>query len=291
MGRWLNYNVNVCDNYVNDLEIHFTKACENHCPFCIDKLNKGINEPMIPNVKNIFGTMMLYHNKFDYIGIAGGEPCLYINDLKELCKLIKKYFPEKQLNLITSVPEICYKEKETFYEILNLCDSITISPQHHKQEIADKIRGRKSGFDRDEFYSQLPYKEKISLTINLIKGYFKTFDDVKECLIHYNKLGFKKFKVCELSNAPSMFADLEEIFDIRLKPAFAHGCLTKNYHITERIPEFDGNLTLKRTCFYNNRIHKATIWDFIKVCTRWMFRKKYFFGVVYGNGEIFKYWK
>jgi hypothetical protein len=254
-------------------------------------LNRGIKEPAKPNIDSIFATMILYHDKFDYIGIAGGEPCLYLHELKELCERIKKYFPGKQLNLITAVPEICYQEKETFYEILRLCDTVTISPQHHKQEIADKIRGRKSGFDRDEFYRQLPYKEKISLTINLVKEYLDTFEDVKECLVHYNKLGFKNFKVCELFKVPSMFVDLEKLFGIHLKPAFAHGCSVKNYDVTKLIPEFDGNLTLKRTCFYNNCIHKATIWDFIKVCTRWMFRKKYFFGVVYGNGEIFKYWK
>jgi len=291
MGKWVNYNVNICDNIFNDLEIHFTKACENNCPFCIDKLNAGIDESAKPNVNAIFTTILVYSNKFDEIGIAGGEPCLYLDELHELCTLIKKYFPTKKLTLITSIPEICFTKKDTFYKVLELCDYVTISPQHHNQEIADKIRGRKSGFDREEFYKNLPHKEKISITINLIKNYLDTLDDVKTCLLYYNKLGFNKIKLCELSQRPTMFVNLEEILGIKLKSPFASGCVTKNYNTSEWLPEFNGTLTLKRTCFYNNCLRKANLWDLLKAGTRWLFRKKYFFGVIYGNGNIYKYWK
>jgi len=289
--KHIKYNVNVCDNIVNDLEIHFTKACENTCPFCIDKLNAGINESPKPDVNKIMFTAIAHHKKYDYIGIAGGEPCLYIHDLNELCYKLKYAFPNKQLNLITAVPEICYKEKETFFQILNLCDSITISPQHHNQNIADKIRGRKSEFDREEFYKELPHKEKISITINLIKGYLDNFTDLKDCLLYYNKLGFTKFKVCELSKRETMFVNLEDVLGVKLESPFAHGCLEKDFNIKKLIPEFNGTLNLKRTCFYNNKLRNASIWDFIKICTRWVFRKKFFFGVIYGNGEIYKYWQ
>ena len=291
MGKYLNYNVNICDNIFNDLEIHFTKACENNCPFCIDKLNAGIDESARPNVNAIFARVLSCNDKFDEIGIAGGEPCLYLDELLELCTLIKKYFPSKKLTLITSVPEICYTERNKFYTVLELCDSITISPQHHNQEIADKIRGRKSGFDRELFYKNLIHKEKISVTINLIKNYLDTLDDVKACLLYYNKLGFNKIKLCELSQRPTMFVNLEEILGIKLASPFASGCVTKNYDTRTWLPEFNGTLTLKRTCFYNNCLRKANLWDLFKASTRWLFRKKYFFGVIYGNGNIYKYWK
>ena len=291
MGKWVNYNVNICDNILNDLEIHFTKACENKCPFCIDKLNAGIDESAKPDVKSIFATMAIYWNKFDEVSIAGGEPCLYLNELLELCTLIKKYFPSKKLSLITSVPDICFTKKDTFYKVLELCDYVTISPQHHNQEIADRIRGHKSGFDREEFYKNLPHKEKFSVTINLIKGFLDTLDDVKECLLYYNKLGFNKIKLCELSQRPTMFVNLEDVLGIKLKQPFASGCVTKNYDTSKWLPEFNGTLTLKRTCFYNNCLRKATWWDLFKAGTRWLFRKKYFFGVIYGNGNIYKYWK
>lgn len=291
MGKWIKYNVNVCDNICNDLEIHFTKACENNCAFCIDKLNFGIDESPKPDVNKIFTTVLLYANKLDYIGIAGGEPCLYLDELLELCQLIKKYLPKKQLNLITSIPEICYREKNKFFEVLNLCDTVFISPQHHNQEIADKIRKHKSTFDREAFYKEIPYKEKITVTINLIKGYLDTFDEVKNCIMYYNNLGFTKIKLCELFMRPSMFVDLQKTLNIQLPSAFASGCSVKGYDTSKLFPDFKGDITLKRTCFYNNELHKATIWDFIKVCTRWLFKKKYFFGVVYGNDNIYKYWK
>lgn len=290
MGKWINYNVNVCDNFINDLEIHFTRSCENNCPYCIDKMNAVVDVGK-PDIKRIFATTMLFKDKFDYISIAGGEPCLYIHELKELCSLLKKYYPEKQLNLITAVPEICYKEKEVFYEILDLCDTITFSIQHHNQHTADMIRGKKSKFDREQFYKDISHKEKISLTINLLKGYLDTFDSLKECLLYYNNLGYTKFKICEIFKKPSMFVDAEKLLGITLPSPFAYGCNTK-FDMQKLIPEFKGEVNLKRSCFYNNeKVHTASIFDLIKVCTRWLFRKKYFFGVVYGNGDIYKYWK
>ena len=291
MINHIKYNINVCDNIFNDLEIHFTKACENNCPFCIDKLNAGIDESAKPNVKAIFTTAVMHADKFDEIGIAGGEPCLYLGELLNLCTLLKTYLPTKKLTLITSVPEACYREKDKFYKIIELCDYVTISPQHHKQEVADEIRGHKSTFDRELFYRELPHKEKFSVTINLIKDKLDTLQDVKDCLLYYNRLGFSKIKLCELSQRPTMFANLEDVLGVKLPQPFSHGCVDKNVDTSKWLPEFDGTLTLKRTCFYNNCHRKANIWDLLKVCTRWLFRKKYFFGVVYGNGEIFKYWK
>ena len=287
----IRYNVNTCDNHERDLEIHFTKACENLCPFCIDRMNKGIDESPRPNVNAIMGPVIIYGDYIDYIGISGGEPCLYLDELYELCYRIKNLYPKKFLNLITSVPETCHKNKETFFKIIELCDNITISPQHHNQDIADIIRGKKSNYDREAFYKEIPHKEKISVTINLIKGCLDTLDDVKKCLIYYNELGFTRFKLCELSKQPTMFVDLEKTLGIELPSAFSNGCLTKDYDITGIIPNFNGTISLKRTCFYNNSLKEASIYDLIKVCTRWLFRKKYFFGVVYGNGEIHKYWK
>ena len=112
----IRYNVNICDNILRDLEIHFTKACDNQCPFCIDRMNKGIDESPRPNVDAIMGPVILYGEHIDYIGIAGGEPCLYIDELYDLCNRIKSWYPKKHLNLITSVPETCYKNKETFFK-------------------------------------------------------------------------------------------------------------------------------------------------------------------------------
>lgn len=287
----IKYNINVCDNIDYDLEIHFTKACENNCAFCIDKLNKGLNVAKKPDIDKIFLAILEQRNKFNYIGIAGGEPFLYINELLELCKRIKKYFPNVKLNIITSVPEICYKEQEKFFEIINLCDSIGISPQHYKQDIADKIRCKKSNFDRLDFYEKIPYKYKITLNINAIKGYLDTLEDIKQCILYFSKIGYSKFKLCELSQRETLWVGLENILGIKLKSPFAHGCSIKNFNIKKWIPEFNGELTLKRTCFYNNSNLHANLADLFKICTRWIFRKKFFFAVIYENGQIFNYWR
>ena len=36
------YNCNVCDHAASEVIIHFTKVCDNKCPFCIDRTNKGV---------------------------------------------------------------------------------------------------------------------------------------------------------------------------------------------------------------------------------------------------------
>ena len=283
------YNVNSCDQICSELQVHFTKSCPNKCPFCIDATNRGLeNKNPIPHIGAIYKRILLYKDNIESVCISGGEPMLYMSDLLTLIMLLKENANLK-VYVITAVPENCYKYKNLFKLILERCDGMAISPQHYNEEIADQMRGHKSTFDRQAFYAEMPYKEKVTININMVKPYLCEKDDILKCIEHYNKLGFKDIKLVELFNMEKMYVNFEETFGVKLKSPFAHGCKTE-FDITPWIPSYEGKFTLKRTCFLVNKVLHANLSDMFKAATRKLFEKKYYFGVVYEDGSIHPYW-
>ena len=146
---------NCCDGVYNSFDVHFTSACDNNCRHCIDKKYNGLNISK-PNVKAIVKTIVENKDKLDDVLFLGGEPCLYLDELLECIKELKAQTNLK-LYVTTSVPKICYDNKEKFYELIALLDGLNISAQHYKEEIADNIRNvGKSKYDRQLFYNSLP---------------------------------------------------------------------------------------------------------------------------------------
>ena len=297
----IKYNINICDSskHKSELMIHFTKVCPNNCSFCIDKLNLGVNTKK-PDIDKIIKTVDKYKNKVSNISISGGEPFVFMDDLLYFVNWIKENTELKVL-IITSVPNICYKEKEKFFKILDKCDNIQISLQHYITNVGDSIRGSESNFDRNNFYKEILDHcgtDKILGSINILKPYFEYRCDILRNIMLFNKLGFKNIKICEMFDADNLYIDIPKTLGIKMNSPFASGCKTEvkdvdklfkmdpelhNYH-------FQGYLYIKRTCFYRTKLQKASVWDLIKVCTRWIFAGKFFFGVVHENGEIHPYW-
>lgn len=285
----IKYNVNICDQIENELQVHFTKKCPNKCPFCIDALNNGLRDTIVkPDVVSIFQRISEHKDEVSSVGISGGEPMIYMSELLELVKLIKKN-TGLRVYIITSLPYSAYKHKDELFEIIDLCDGISISPQHYDEEVADKIRGHKSLYNRQEFYANLPHKEKITMNINMVKPYLCTKEEICVCIKHYNDMGFKNIKLAELFNRDDMYVSFEDAFGIKLKSPFAHGCKSE-FDITPWIPSFDGKFTLKRVCFLVCKLRHATLSDTFKAATRALFAKDYRFGVIYEDGSLHPYW-
>lgn len=291
----IRYNINTCDHPAKDSElmIHFTKVCPNKCEFCIDKINYGVSSNK-PNIDAIIKTIDKYKNQVKNITISGGEPFIFIDELETLVNWIKENTVLKIL-VITSVPNICYDKKEQFFSILDKCDSIQISLQHYSNVISDRIRNSKSSFDRHLMYKTLTsiYGDKITGSINIIKPYFKTKYDVVSTVCQFNQLGFKNIKICELFDYDKLYIDIPKLLNIKMNSPFAWGCKTEYKDTYDWIYDgkpFNGHLYIKRSCFMRSNLHQANIWDFLKMITRWIFAKKYFFGVIHENGEIAPYW-
>lgn len=284
------YNTNLCDRTGNELMLQLTKSCPNSCSFCIDKLNKGVEYNGKPNFDKIKHIINTYHSYVTGITISGGEPLLYIDETLDLVKYIKEH-TNLAVILNTSIPYQCVEKKEVFYEIIELCDSILLSCQHFDQNIADRIRRSKSNFDRNAFYRELPHKEKFVASINVFKPHLCTKEDIIDNIRVFNRLGFKNIKLAEVFERPDMHVSIKDVLGIKLKIPFAEGCSNKNVDITKYIPDFDGNLTIKTVCFIKSANLYPNFWDFLKIITRNLFkRKRYFFGVIQPNGEIYPYW-
>ena len=285
----IKYNVNTCDQITNEFIVHFTKKCPNKCPFCIDALNEGLsNSPQKPDVDAIYETIQKHKGLIRSICISGGEPLLFIDEVYELIKMVKSE-TDLQISLITSLPQTAYNKKGVLFDIIEMCDAFAISPQHYDEDIADEMRGHKSMYDRQKFYGDLPNKDKITININLVKPYLYAKDEICKCIKHYNDMGYRNIKVSELFNADDMYVSFEDVFDVKLKSPFAHGCQTA-FDITPWVPSFEGKFVLKRVCFLVSKQRHANFCDMFKASTRSFFAKKYNFGVVYEDGSLHPYW-
>lgn len=63
---------NSCDGYYSSLDVRFTKVCDNHCDFCIEK--DGLKSLGRTNVDNLIQSTI--DSSIKDILILGGEPFL-----------------------------------------------------------------------------------------------------------------------------------------------------------------------------------------------------------------------
>ena len=86
----IKYNINTCDQVCNELMVHFTKACENKCAFCVDALNKGI-KPQRPNVDEMFNSIKSHEHDITSVPISGGEPLDQFYPLLTFLELVRSH--------------------------------------------------------------------------------------------------------------------------------------------------------------------------------------------------------
>ena len=279
---------NCCDGIYNSFDVHFTSACDNNCRHCIDKKYMGLNIPK-PNVDAIVKTIVENKEGLDDVLFLGGEPCLYLNELIDCIKQLKEKTNLK-LFVTTSVPKICYDKKEKFFELIELLDGLNISAQHYNEEVADDIRNvGKSKYDRQSFYSSLPYKEKIRINLNIVKPYLYTKEDITNCLKHYDKMGFNSIKLSEIQHGKDVFVSFEKVFGINLGSAYSNGC-QKYLDMDKLIKGFKTPVLLKRSCFMCEDTLKSNVKDGIKILSKFFIKPKNKYGVIYEDGSLKKGW-
>lgn len=278
---------NCCDGIYNSLDVHFTSVCDNKCAHCVDQCYEGLHINK-PNVNAIVKTICDNSNGLDDVLFLGGEPCLYLEELIDCIEQLKEKTKLK-IYVTTSVPKICYDNRNRFVYLLSLLDGLNISAQHYKEDIADMIRQTKSQYDRQTFYNSLPYKEKIRINLNIVKPYLYTKNDIIECLLHYDKMGFNSIKLSEIQHGKDYFVSFEKQFGIKLKSPYSNGCQTY-LDMTDIIPELKTPLLLKRSCFMCEETLKANLFDGIKAILSLNRKPKNKYGVVYENGTLTKGW-
>ena len=286
--KWpISYNCNICDRIYHEAIIHLTKMCDNKCPFCIDRSNKGVKENK-PDIEAIIQTLYSINSYITEVTISGGEPFLFMEELKVLVNFIH-YKLKKKITIMTALPKKCYNNQSDFYAILENIDCLCITPQHYNEIIASEIRGHQNTYDRQSFYKELKYKEKIKININCCYPYLFEKDEILKCILHYNRMGFTHINLCEMFKKDDMYVDIKKTLGLKMSSPFASGCKTE-YNIKKLIPEYNGKFFIKRSCFLRTNKQKANFWDLIKMATRKLKSKPYFFGVIHENGQLASYW-
>lgn len=279
---------NCCDGIYNSIDVHFTSTCDNKCKHCIDTryCGTGITKP---NVSAIAKTIIDNASKYDDVLFLGGEPCLYLDELLYCVQLIKRNTSLKVF-VTTSIPKVCNDKYDVFTELLALVDGINLSVQHHKEDVADKIRCTESKFDRQSFYCRLPYKFKIRINLNVVKPFLYTKEDLTDCLLHYDEMGFSEIKLSEIQHGKDSFVSFEETFGIKLGSPFYHGCQTF-INTSAIISQMKTPLLLKRSCFMCEETLSASLMDGIKTAYKAIKPSVNNYGVVYEDGTLTKGWK
>jgi organic radical activating enzyme len=282
------FKKNCCDGIYNSFDVHFTSACDNKCAHCIDLKYQGLHINK-PDVNAIASTIINNQEGYDDVLFLGGEPCLYLTELIQCVRIIKRHTKLK-VYVTTSVPKICYDRQDLFNQLLYLIDGINLSVQHYDEKIADKIRKTTSKYDRQSFYSKLLYKYKIRINLNIVKPYLYTKEDITNCLMHYDKMGFNSIKLSEIQHGKDYFVSFEKTFGINLGSPYSRGCQLY-LNMKEIIPDFKTPVLLKRSCFLCEETLKASMLDSVKVVYQIFDKPKNKYGVVYENGYLTTKWE
>lgn len=280
-------NVNCCDGIYKSFDVHFTSVCDNKCSHCVDLCyaGKGIARP---DINAISKTIIENCSGIDDVLFLGGEPCLYLDDLLACVKMIRANTSLK-IFVTTSVPKICFDKRNTFIELIENLDGINLSVQHFDEKIADEIRKTTSKYDRQKFYSELPYKEKIRINLNAVKPYLFQKDDLEKCLRHYDSMGFNSIKLSEIQHGKDVYVSFSEVFDLKMKSPYSNGCQTY-LDLDKILPGFKTPLLLKRSCFLCEESLKASVGDAIKAFVKIIKPTKNKYGVIYEDGSLQKGW-
>lgn len=282
------FKKNCCDGIYNSFDVHFTSACDNKCAHCIDLKYQGLHINK-PDVNAITNTIIDNQEGYDDVLFLGGEPCLYLAELIQCIRIIKRHTKLK-VYVTTSVPKICYDRQDLFHQLLYLIDGINLSVQHHNEKIADEIRKTTSKYDRQSFYSKLLYKYKIRINLNIVKPYLYTKEDITNCLMHYDKMGFNSIKLSEIQHGKDYFVSFEKTFGINLGSPYNKGCQLY-LNMEEIIPGFKTPVLLKRSCFLCEETLKASMLDSVKVVYQIFDKPKNKYGVIYENGYLATKWE
>jgi organic radical activating enzyme len=283
----MNIKCNCCDGIYNSFDVHFTSACDSNCAHCIDKRFAGFGI-VKPDVNAIVDTIVNNKDGMDDILFLGGEPCIFLDELLDCVKQLKQKTKLKVF-ATTAVPKVCKTKYDVFLELLDLLDGMNLSVQHYKENIADEIRRTISTYDRQEFYNNLPQKNKIRINLNIVKPYLYTKEDISNCLLHYDSMGFNSIKLSEIQHGKDVFVSFEETFGISLKSPYSYGCQTY-LKMDEILQGFRTPVLLKRSCFLCEETLNASLQDGMKAFSKFFVRPSNNYGVIYEDGTLMKGW-
>jgi hypothetical protein len=278
--------INSCDGIYDSLDVRFTKKCDNHCPFCIEK--NGVDSFGLPDVAAMIESTL--KSGIKDILILGGEPFLYPNKLLKYIYGIRDYV--NKIYITTSLPN-------TFNQYPILCDMIVDEIDGLNVSVLDatfyefnnQLLKTDSNHNRLKLLKDLLdiYSDKIRVSLNIYKGGIDSFGKLMLSVWDLERMGCKHIKINELQHNSELYISYQEIDSnpiINLKSPYAFGCQTNIL-----LPLVSkAEIILKRSCFKVEESQNASIWDLLKAFTTLIYKKKNNFKVLYENGLLTNGW-
>lgn len=287
-NKWIEQNS--CDGkYKNSLDVRFTKACDNHCDFCIEQ--NGICARELDVDKMIYNTIV---SGKETVLILGGEPFLHIQDLKTYVEGIRPYV--KYIYITTSLPNTINQFYDDFSGIMRLIDGLNVSLQHYDWKKNNEILHAFSQHNRLKLLKKIcsnnAFAKKCRVSINLVKGAIDTKKELYHFLDKMKKINVKHVKINELQFTPELYVSFEEIMgesikSLHLKSPYSHGC--QGEITLKRYPNL--KITLKRACPYVEPSRKFSKEDKKKQVYVRQHIHPHFTIVLYEDGELSIGWK
>lgn len=280
--------INSCDGIYNDsLDVRFTKACDNHCAFCIERygidslgktdVNKLIKKTAVSGKKNIL--------------ILGGEPLLNIEDVLEYVKGIRNYVDN--IYLTTSLPESINLNYESFLQIMEYLNGLNVSLQHYDADINNDILNAGNRINRIELLRKILHEDdianKVRVSINLCRSYIDNKKELMTCISMLENMNCRHVKINELQNvSKEMFVSFEEIMGMKMHSPYSYGCQSDVSNLFNTKMKIE----VKRSCFLvqddkNSNFHYR---DILKVLYYKITKPEINTKVLYENGQLCDGW-
>lgn len=258
---------NSCDGcYADSLDVRFTKACDNHCPFCIER--QGICAKQIDVESMIDSTIKSGKRN---ILILGGEPLLEMEQVFRYIMGIRGYVDK--IYLTTSLPYTIIEKWDLFEQIVLFLDGLNVSLQHYSSKINNEVLHASSNHDRIALLQKMCKNDMISrktrVSINLVKGYIDSKLEIDRFLSMMEMIGVRHVKINELQGSEDLYVSFEKSYGKRLQSPYSHGCQTEI-----ELPNHNIRITLKRSCFCVNNELTASIGDVVKAFIKMLLKQK-----------------
>ena len=231
--------VNSCDGiYKDSLDVRFTKVCDNHCDFCIER--NGLSAKKQDIDKMILSTIQSGKKE---ILILGGEPLINLENIFKYINGIRDHV--NKIYITTSLPHSIIDNYELFSQIADKIDGLNVSLQHYDWKINNKVLHASNNFNRIELLERLckDYSSIIRVSINLVQCYIDTKYQLDKFLSTMENIGVKHVKINELQHEPDLYVGFKYLYDLNLPSAYLNGCQTDI-----QLP-YNMRITLKRACF------------------------------------------
>lgn len=276
---------NSCDGFYKDsLDVRFTKVCDNHCPFCIER--HGLKAKPVNVDKMIENTIA--SGKKDIL-ILGGEPLIEIEKVLHYISAIRKYV--NHIYITTSLPKTILSNYDIFSKIMNLIDGLNVSLQHYDYQKNNEVLCASSNHNRinllEKICSNNSFAEKCRISINLVKNQIDTKTEIDNFLTTMENIGVRHVKINELQNEDQLYVSFEKVYGYKMKSPYSHGCQGEIY-----LDKHNIKITLKRACFCVNKQLQANLMDFAKAFRKKLNPKKYMTNqvVLYEDGTLSNGW-